>query len=109
MSLRILQKQNADVTSQNSAAFAFPGQKWGELARRVLLTQPLAQILMKLINKCVSQSNKCKTRHRLEAVPRILRIMMVIRNFFAIFSLARYVFVFVNRVWDKINSDVTLY
>lgn len=43
MSLRILQKQNPDVTSQNSAAFTFPGQKWGELARKVLLTQPLAQ------------------------------------------------------------------
>lgn len=43
MSLRILQKQNPDVTSQNSAAFTFPGQKWEELARKVLLTQPLAQ------------------------------------------------------------------
>lgn len=64
---------------------------------------------MKLVNKYISQSNERKTRHRLDAVPRILRIMMLIRNFFfAIFSLARYVFVFVHRVCNKINSDVAL-
>lgn len=43
MSLMSLQKQNPDVTSQNSAAFTFPEWKWSELARKVLLTQPLAQ------------------------------------------------------------------
>lgn len=72
---------------------------------------PQHKILLKLVNKYMSQSNEHKARHRLDAVPRILRIMMLIRNlfFFAIFSLARYVFVFVHRVCNKINSDVTLY
>lgn len=87
----------------------FQDRNGESLQEKYCSLNPQHKILMKLVNNCVSQSIKHKTRHRLEAVPRILRIMMLIRNFFCHIQSCQILFVFVHRVWDKINSDVTLY
>lgn len=87
----------------------FQDRNGESLQEKYCSLNPQHKILMKLVNNCVSQSIKRKTRHRLEAVPRILRIMMLIRNLFFCHIQSCQIFVFVHRVWDKINSDVTLY